>query len=335
MTNRVAPASFPRIPASFFGIVLGLAGLANNWRAAQVAWSLPAIVGEVLLAATVFAWFLICVLYGCKWIVAPSVAKEEAVHAVQCCFIGLAGVATMLVAQGILPYSRPAAITLFLIGAAFTLLFGLWRTGVLWRGERDPAASTPVLYLPLVAGGFVMGTTLANLGWTEWGQLAFGGGFFTWLAVESVLLHRLYTAATLAPPLRPTLGIQLAPPAVGAVCYLSVSGGHSDLPAHMFIGYALLQALLLIRMSRWIAEQPFGASYWAFTFGATALAGATIRLSSSDPHGAMAILAPVLFVLANLLVLGIAAGTIWLLLTKRLLPPAQAPALTTLTGKQP
>jgi len=326
MTDRAASHSLARVPASFFGIVLGLAGLANDWRAAHAVWALPAVIGEALVAVAALAWLLITVLYAYKWMAAPGIAKEEATHAVQCCFIGLAGVATMLVAQGILPYSRPVAIGLLLLGATFTIAFGLWRTGVLWRGGRDPAATTPVLYLPLVAGGFVCGTVLASVGWPEWGQLAFGGGFFTWLAVESVLLHRLYTAPTLAPALRPTLGIQLAPSAVGAVCYLSVSGGHSDLVVHMLIGYALLQALLLIRMSRWIAEQPFGASYWAFTFGATALAGAVIRVSSTDVHGAMAMLAPVLFVLANLLVLGIAAGTVWLLIKGRLLPPLQVPA---------
>ncbi len=43
------------------------------------------------------------------------------------------------------------------------------------------------------------------------------------------------------------------------------------------IGYALLEAILLLRSWRWIAEQPFGAAYWAFTFGATALAGAASK----------------------------------------------------------
>ena len=94
----------------------------------------------------------------------------------------------------------------------------------------------------------------------------------------------------------------------------------------MLIGYALLQALLLIRMGRWIAEQPFGASHWAFTFGATALAGAAIRISNADPGSAMTVLAPALFVLANVLVLGIAAGTLWLLFTGRLLPSPPPPA---------
>ena len=63
-----------------------------------------------------------------------DVARAEAEHAVQCCFLGLAGVTTMLIAQGMLPYSRPSAVLLFTLGASFTLAFGLWRTGRLWRG---------------------------------------------------------------------------------------------------------------------------------------------------------------------------------------------------------
>lgn len=316
-------SAVPLVPPSFFAIVLGLAGLANSWRAAHTAWSLPAAVGEAIYAAAALAWLVIVVLYACKWVIAPKAARAEAEHAVQCCFIGLAGVATLLIAQGALPYSRSLAIALFIVGAAFTFFFGLWRTGILWRGSRDPASTTPVLYLPLVAGGFVTGIVAAALGWREWGELAFGAGFFGWLAIESVLLHRLYTADPLSPPLRPTLGIQLAPPAVGAVCYLAVGSGQPDQFVHMMIGYALLQALVLVRMIRWIREQPFGASYWAFTFGATALAGATIRLSIGDHGGAYVTLAPFMFFVANIVVVSIAAGSVRLLMQGKFLPATQ------------
>lgn len=314
----------PLVPAAFFGIVLGMAGLANVWRAAHIAWGLPSMIGEALFAIAALVWLIVATLYTLKWIVAPEEARAEAEHPVQCCFIGLGGVATLLIAQGALPYSRAAAVALFAIGTAFTLGFALWRTGLLWRGARAAAASTPVLYLPTVAGGFVAGTTAAALGWADWGQLAFGAAFFSWLAIESVLLHRLYIADTLAPALRPTLGIQLAPPAVGAICYLAVGSGVPDLVAHAMIGYALLQAILLLRLWPWIAEQPFGAAYWAFTFGATALAGAAIKLAAHGDAGAMSVLAPILFVGANLLVIAIAVGTIGLLVRRRLLPAALA-----------
>ncbi|SDA35952.1 dicarboxylate transporter/tellurite-resistance protein TehA [Sphingomonas sp. NFR15] len=321
MVQQSGSGGPPIVPASFFGIVLGLAGLSNAWRAAHSVWSLAGVIADLLLVAAILAWLVVGCLYALKWVWAPAVAAQEAEHPVQCCFIGLAGVSTLLIAQGVLTFSRPIAITLFILGAGFTLFFALWRTGILWRGGRSDAATTPVLYLPMVAGGFVSGTVAAALGWHEWGQLAFGAGFFTWLAVESVLLLRLYTAEPMPAPIRPTLGIQLAPPAVGAVSYLAVGAGVPDLMAHMLIGYGLLQAMLLLRMARWIGEQPFGASYWAFTFGATALAGAMVRLAPASPGGAIAALAPIVFVLANVVVLVIAVRTLLLLFRGGLLPP--------------
>jgi tellurite resistance protein len=318
-------AVLPKVPASFFGMVLGLGGLGFSWRAAQQVWPVPGEIGEALMAVAALVWAVLILLYGLKWLFARNEALAEAMHPIQCCFIGLAGVATMIIAGGALPYSRIAAEILFGLGAAFTAGFAVWRTGLLWQGNRDHAATTPVLYLPTVAGGFVLATVSSALGYPDWGQLAFGVAFFSWLAIESVLLHRLYTQPTKIPALRPTLGIQLAPPAVGAVAYLSVGGGAPDIVVHAMIGYALLQAVLLLRLLPWILEQPFGASYWAFTFGATALATAPLRLVAHGDKGPVAVLAPWLFGGANITVGLIAIGTLYLLLRGRLLPkPAPA-----------
>lgn len=326
MYQQSGSVARPLIPASLFGIVLGLAGLSNAWRAAHATWGLPEVVAEFVLAAAVLAWIVVGSLYALKWMWAPQAAAQEVEHPVQCCFIGLAGVTTLLISQGLLTVSRPLALGLFVLGAAFTLFFALWVTGRLWHGGRASASTTPVLYLPMVAGGFVSGTVAAAFGWRELGQLAFGAGFFTWLAIESVLLLRLYTSEQMPAALRPTLGIQLAPPAVGAVSYLSVGPGVPDLMAHMLIGYGALQAMLLLRLSRWIAEQPFGPGYWAFTFGATALAGAMVKVAPADSGGPIAAMAPSVFVLANVIVLGIGFGTVALLFQGRLLPPG-TPAL--------
>jgi tellurite resistance protein len=309
----------PVVPAAFFGIVLGLAGLGGIWRLGTRLWGLPAVVGEVVMLIAAAVWLVVAVLYAAKWIQAADAARAEAGHPVQCCFIGLAGVATMLVGLGALPYSKTAAAILIGAGALFTVAFALWRTGMLWQGDRDPGATTPVLYLPSVAGGFVTATALAALGLKDWGQLAFGAGLLSWLAIESVLLHRLYTAPMMPPPLRPALGIQLAPPVVGAVAYLSVGPGGPDIVVHALIGYGILQAVLLLRLLPWIRQQPFTPSYWGFTFGATALASAPMLLVERGDSGAIAILAPGLFVAANLVVVLVAGATLRLMLKGRLL----------------
>ena len=321
MSNGFKP---PIVPASFFGIVLGLAGLGNAWRAAHQVWHLPAIVGEIVLGCASIVWAVLITLFALRWIVARAVSLAEAHHPVQCCFIGLAGVSTMLIALAAEPYSRLTAETLFGLGSAFTLGFALWRTGLLWRGNRDHTATTPVLYLPTVAGGFVAAGVSAALGYPDWGQLAFGVALFSWFAIESVLLHRLYTVETLPIALRPTLGIQLAPPVVGATSYLAINGGVPDMFAHILVGYGLMMALLLLRLLPWIMEQPFSVSYWGFTFGATALAIAPIRMAGHGDTGAIAILAPYLFAAANIVVGLIVLGTLRLIVQGRLLPPPVA-----------
>jgi tellurite resistance protein len=309
------------VPAGFFGMVLGLAGLGNAWRVAHRVWQLPSIVGEVLLLLATLVWLILVILYIAKWILAPEHAIAELKHPVQCCFVGLIGVTTLLVAAAVLPYSRLTAQILFAIGTLYTVAFSAWRTGGLWQGGRELAHTTAVLYLPTVAGSFVTAAVAAALGYPDWGQLAFGAGLFSWLAIESVLIHRLYTADALPLPIRPTIGIQLAPPTVGAIAYLSVTNGPPDLVVHALLGYGLLQALVLIRLLPWIREQPFSASYWGFTFGVTALAAAPLRLIERGETGPLALLAPYLFVIANLIIAVMALATLNLLLRGRLLPP--------------
>jgi tellurite resistance protein len=210
----------------------------------------------------------------------------------------------------LLPYSRAAAIVLFALGAAGSLAFAVWRHGGLWKGGRDPSTTTPVLYLPAVAGTFLVATTAGALGWSAWGQPFFGAGLFAWLALESVILHRLLVADPLAVALRPTLGIQLAPPAVGLVAYLSVTEGDPGLMAQMLLGYALLQALIVLRLLPWIRQQPFAPSYWALTFGIGSLSLAAEHMTARGLTGPVAILAPFLFVVANLVIGSIALGSI-------------------------
>jgi tellurite resistance protein len=306
----------PLVPAAFFGMVLGLAGLGSAWRLAHQVWHLPALIGEVISFLAIAVWAILVLLYALKWLLARDEALKEVAHPVQCCFIGLVGVATMLAAGGLLPYSRGGAEVLFGLGALYTLLFAVWRTGGLWQGDRQDAATTPVLYLPAVAGSFVTAAGAAALGYPDWGQYAFGAGIFTWFAIESVLLHRFYTV-TLPPPMRPTLGVQLAPAPVGAVAYLGVTQGPPDIMAHAMIGYGILQALILLRLLPWIRQEPFSLSYWAFTFGATALASAPLRLIDRGDTGPITVLAPILFIAANIVVGLIAIGTIRLLVTGR------------------
>ncbi|KLD62844.1 dicarboxylate transporter/tellurite-resistance protein TehA [Dyella japonica] len=317
----MALSRLPVVPASFFGIVLGIGGLGNAWRAAHQVWQLPAWIGETLLALAAVVWLTLLVLTSAKWIYARPAALAELSHPVQSCFVGLAGLTTMVMAGAVLPYSRDAALVLFVLGFLHTVSFAVWLTGTLWVGGRDKACTTAALYLPVVGGSFVAAAVAANLGYADWGELAFGAGAFTWLAIDAVLLHRLYTADAMAPMIRPTLGIQLAPPTVGAIAYINLSSGPPDLFIHAMLAYGLMIAVVLLRLLPWIREQPFSVSYWGFTFGVTSLTAAPLRLIQHGETGPFALMAPYLFVGGNLVILVMTVATIRLLVQGKLVSP--------------
>ncbi len=300
----------PRIPASLFGMVLGLAGLGNSWRTAHRLWGFPAVVGECILLIAAVVWIVLMALFGLKWLLFRDSAKTELSHPVQSTYISLIGVATNLIAIGLYPYAHWAAMILFVPATTMSLTHGVFFTSFAWRGERHFKETTGALYLPTVAGCFVSGTAAATLGFNGLAQLTFGAGMLSWFSIESVILHRLYAKEQMPPEQRPSLGIQFAPAAVGAVTYLSITGGRADVFSRALLGYGILQGMVLIRLYRWIAAHPLNVSYWAFTFGSASLSTAALRMSEMGERGAVQRLAPFLFGVANVVVVSVSVVTL-------------------------
>jgi tellurite resistance protein len=314
MATRV-PAS-DLIPVSFFSIPLGLVALGIAWQTAASIWVVRGWVSEGLIWIGIWLWVFLLVAYAGKWLIRRANALAELRHPVQSCFIGLAGVVSLLISIALLKLDRPLAFGFFCFGAVWTLVFAVYQTGRLWMGDGKPEVLTPILYLPIVAGAFVTASACAAMGYVDWGKLAFGAGLFTWFAIESVILYRLYTAAPVSPALRSAMGVQLAPPAVGAVAYLSVGGGAPDMFAYALIGYALLQALILIRLLPWLLQGELSPAWWSFSFAAASLPTAAMRVAAHQDGGAISTLAPYLFVAGNFVIATIAAATIkWLVRT--------------------
>lgn len=308
--------------------MLGLSGLGNCWRVAAQIWGTPAWIGEAVLLFACGVWFTLLVLFVGKWLFAREAAMAEIRHPVMSCYVGLVFVTTCLVSVAMVPYSRAVALGLALAGWGGHMVFSSAVTGTLWRAEREPGMTTAVLYLPTVAGNFVGGIAAGALGYNHLGMLFLGAGLLSWLAIESVLMHQLYTAGPSPTTIRPSLGIQLAPPVVCCVAYLSVNGGVPDTFAQILFGYGLLQAGVMIRLLPWFGEQPFVPGHWAFSFGVVALPLSALRMVQHGIEGPIAELALPLFVAANAIIGYLTVRTAWLLITGRLIstPPQPSPA---------
>lgn len=313
------------IPASYFGMVLGIIGMGSAWRYGARHMGLPAAVGESLMALGCAVWLVLSCIFIYKWFFRRAAALAEVRDPIQCCFISLFPGTAMLVGVAILPYSRLVALCLVLPGVAGQLLFAAYRSAGLWRGQHTTEATTPGVYLPTVACNLISAIALGSLGYGEWGYLFLGAGIFSWLSLEPVILARLRTMGELPRPIRPTLGIQLAPPLVSCAAYLAVNGGVPDIFAKLLFGYGLLQLLFLLRLVIWTFEQPFSPSFWSFSFGMSALAGSALIFMDQRPDSAVAAMGWGIFAFTNVVVLLLLAGTVLRMLQGKFLLPGPVP----------
>lgn len=304
--------TFP-IPVSYFSIVLGLSAFGEACRYGSKSELLPSWISESLLSVSVVLWLIFIIAYAYKWLGYRKQAFDELQNVIQCCFISLIPITTILTGMAVLPYQRLLAQGLIAIGIAGQLAFAAYRAAGLWRGTHKAEASTPIIYLPTVAAGFVSATGLAMLGFSDWGMLFFGAGVFSWLSVESSILQRLRNLEPIAPPLRPIIGIQLAPAFVGCATYLSLNGGEIDLVVKMLIGYGLLQFLFLLRLLPWIAVNGFSPAFWAFSFGLASMANVGLHLVTNATQDSFYLLGYGMFCFSALMITGLILGTLILI----------------------
>ena len=300
-------------------MVLGLSGLGQAWRLSVTLWDMPSAIGELLLLVSVLVWAALLIVYIFQAIRQPEKTRQEFLHPVQGSTPALLAVSTLLIVLAVLPYSRVCAWILAAAGIGWHLAFSLWHTGVLWQGGRNNLDTTPALYLPTVAGNLTSAAALGRLGHPDWGWLFLGAGIFSWLALESHVVQRLWQPTALPVAQRPLLGIQFAPPAVCAMAWMMLAPGSTDHWLLMLWGYGLFQLLLGLRLGKWLGAQPFSPAYWAYTFGIAATTVCALKLALAGVEVAQVLSKPI-FIGANLFIGYLSARTAWSILNK---PQAQ------------
>jgi tellurite resistance protein len=199
---------------------------------------------------------------------------------------------------------------LFWIGAASQLAFGVYVVGRWFTSPVEPRLVTPAMYLPPVVGNLLAAIAAGAVGQVEAGWLFFGAGVLSWILVGATLLVRHLSEGELPAPLRPLLGIELAPPAVAFVALQAIDGAHPDAALRTLLGFSLFVALVLVRLLGRFRGVPFTSAYWSFTFPVAALSTGILRQAAVAPGSIAAALSLPLFVVANAIVAVVAFRTV-------------------------
>jgi len=320
------PSWLARFPVGLFAVPVGLFALAGAWRrAATFAWPMARPTGDLLAWAALGVLAALLLVYLAKCLRHPQAIAAEFTHPVAGSLMALIPLSFLLC---IVYFGTPGHTGWLLFLLVALLLQGVVAiriVSIITTAALPAGAVTPALYIPPVAGGLVGGMALATLGYPGWAALLFGMGLASWALLEVRVLNRLFEGA-MPEALRPTIGVELAPPTVAT---LAASVIWPQLPGDVLIiglGLAAGPVVAVMARWRWWNHVPFAIGFWSFSFPVAALASAVIevvRRGGWPPEVAALALGLASAVIGFLLV-----RTLLLLLRGKLIPPLppQAPA---------
>ncbi|WP_346907850.1 SLAC1 anion channel family protein [uncultured Roseibium sp.] len=274
--HETAPANgaasrLEHYPVTFFAIVMGLMGLTLALRAAERAWSLPAMLSTWSLVLSCGVLVLVTIGYVAKVLRAPGAVAEEWRHPVKVAFFPTISISTILLAIVLLPIAPAAAHAFWLIGTVAQGVLALAVIGV-WIGHRpfQTPHLSPAWFIPAV-GNVLVPIAGMELGYTDLSWLFFSAGLLFWIVLLTLVFNRLVFHDPLPGKLMPTLTILIAPPAVAYVSWSHMVGDPGPF-GQILLNLAYVFFLIVLTQAGRIRTLPFALSWWALSFPVAALA---------------------------------------------------------------
>jgi len=288
---------------------MGTAGLALAWQKAHLVLGTPLIIGAALRGTVSALFVVLLIVYGLKALRYPQAVGMEMRHPVRINFFPTVSISLLLLAIAYLESAPEAAFWLWSAGALLHLgltlaIFGSW----LHHTHYDVKHANPAWFIPVV-GNIIIPIAGIHLASPELSWFFFSIGLVFWIVLLTIVLYRLFFHEPLPVRLAPTLFILLAPPSVGFIAYLGLTG-ELDAFARILYYTALFLALLLASNAVRFLRLPFFISAWAYSFPLAALTLATLIMSARLPGPLFDAMATGLLALLSLVVAVLALRTV-------------------------
>jgi len=293
------PQRLEHFPISFFGVTMGLFGLALALRSGGFAAAAEG-AGWAGLAMMVF----LSAMVALKAIRHPAALKAEWMHPVRLAFFPATSISLLLFATFLRDTMPGVAQVFWVIGAAAHAILTLVVVTA-WISHRafGPGQLSPAWFIPAV-GNVLVPLAGVPLGYVEISWFFFSVGLIFWIVLLTLVFNRLIFHDPLPGKLKPTLVILIAPPAVAFLAWLLLNGGQIDAIARIFLNLGYFFAALVALQVPGLLRLPFALSFWALSFPLAAITTASFKfaaLSGSALHRGLG------YVLLALLVITIAA----------------------------
>lgn len=300
MAETTVGSRLAHFPIPLFGSVMGLTGLAIALMRYEHIMHVSLGVGRPLLYA-VTLWFLfLLAIYALKLLRYPGEVRAEFMHPVRMNFFPAISISMLLLAIGYEEVNHGISAVFWWIATPLHLVF-LLRNLRFWFFEGvDIKSLNPAWYIPVV-GTILVPIAGVNHASAEVSWFYFSIGIVYWVALLGVILNRVIFHTSIPPKLLPTLFILIAPPAVGFIAYVKLTG-EVDIFARVLYYNGLFITLLLLTVMDKFVQTPFFLSWWAYTFPLDAATISTLLFYSKTGLVFFKVLTTLLLILTVLVI---------------------------------
>ncbi len=264
-------------PISFFAVVMGLAGAAIAWQRTESLWEWNTFTGSALFWLSGLIFLFIFILYATKSLLYTGEIKKEFKNITKLSFFPTITISLLLLSIAAMTLYPSFSQVIWVLGTIGHFFFSVTVISI-WI--RHPSLEinhiSPAWFIPVVGNILVpiAGVTFAP---AEISWFFFSIGMIFWISLFTILLYRLIFHNPLPERLLPTLFIMIAPPAVGFIAYVKLTGT-VDSMARILYYVALFVFMLMIPQLRMLSRIKYYLSWWAYTFPMAALTIATILM---------------------------------------------------------
>lgn len=264
-------------PISFFAVVMGLTGVTIAWKRTETIWGLNTAVSFAILVISTVIFVVIFIVYTTKIIKYPGDIREEFKNITKLSFFPAISISLILLSIAWLDCSAFFSAILWYGGTFLQFIFTITIISIWIRHQSlEINAISPAWFIPVVGNILVpiSGVVHAPM---EVSWFFFSAGLIFWIALFTTLLYRLIFHNPLPERLLPTLFILIAPPAVGFISYIKLTGV-IDPMARILYYFGLFVFLLMMPQLKMLSRIKYYLSWWAYTFPLAALTIATILM---------------------------------------------------------
>jgi tellurite resistance protein len=278
LTDQIPQPRLTHFPAAFFAMVMGLAGLTIAWDNAQALLGVKLGFVPWLIGASTLLFAGLALIYLAKALLHRDAVRAELKHPIRLNFMPTMSISLLLLAIAFLPVSATASLWLWLVGAAVQLGFTLYIVSA-WM--HDPQFQVhhlnPSWFIPAV-GNVLVPIAGVPLGFVDVSWFFFSIGVLLWSVLMTIVFYRVLFHQPIDERLLPTLFILVAPPAVGFIAYMRLTGA-LDVFAHALYFAGLFQTLLLFTQAPRFLRLRFFLSWWAYSFPLAAVSIASMTMA--------------------------------------------------------